>query len=108
MRYEELNGPLKGWTYDENGTIYTASGYRTSARQIEFCMWMYECMRKEVRHWLIHSDEAAGALRPVYELSDLTTSQQPTRLCMKAKNGLAGGWMGEGTNLANPGRSSAA
>lgn len=40
MRYEELPGPLQGWTYDEAGTIYTASGYKTTARQIESCMWM--------------------------------------------------------------------
>lgn len=32
MRYEELPGPLAGWTYDENGTVYTASGYRCDAR----------------------------------------------------------------------------
>ena len=71
MRYEELPGPLQGWTYDEAGTIYTASGYKTTARQIEFCMWMYECMRAETKQWMIHSDEAAGALRPVSETSDL-------------------------------------
>lgn len=52
MRYEELSGPLQGWTYDEAGTIYTSSGYKTTARQIEFCMWMYECMRAETRQWL--------------------------------------------------------
>lgn len=30
MRYEELPGPLEGWTYDEHGVIYTASGYKTT------------------------------------------------------------------------------
>ena len=78
MRYEELSGPLQGWTYDEAGTIYTASGYKTTARQIEFCMWMYECMRAETRQWLIHSDEAAGALRPVFETSDLKARTRQT------------------------------
>ena len=78
MRYEELSGPLQGWTYDEAGTIYTSSGYKTTARQIEFCMWMYECMRAETRQWMIHSDEAAGALRPVFEISDLKATTRQT------------------------------
>jgi hypothetical protein len=34
MRYEEMSGPLEGWICDENGTIYTASGYKCSARTL--------------------------------------------------------------------------
>jgi len=80
MRYEELSGPLEGWTYDDNGTIYTASGYRCDARHIEAALWLFGCFSIEARRFLIHSDECAGALRPVYELSDLTATQKPTRL----------------------------
>ncbi|HLI18223.1 MAG TPA: hypothetical protein VKV22_08135 [Rhodanobacteraceae bacterium] len=80
MRYEELSGPLEGWTYDEHGTIYTASGYRCNARDIEFCLWMRECMTAEAKRYMIRSDEAAGALRPLYELADVSAKHQPTRL----------------------------
>jgi hypothetical protein len=85
MRYEELPGPLQGWTYDEHGTIYTATGYRCSAPQIECALWLMGCFSIEAQRFLIHSDEAEGALRPVYELSDLTTRQSPTRYRMKTK-----------------------
>jgi len=71
MRYEELPGPLTGWTYDENGIIHTASGYKTTARQIEFCMWMYACMTTEAKRWMIRSDQQPGALRTLYDRSDL-------------------------------------
>lgn len=70
MRYEEFHGPLEGWTYDERGVIYTARGYRTTARQIEFCMWMWDCMTDEAKRWMIRSDERPGALRPLYETAD--------------------------------------
>ena len=73
MRYEELPGPLEGWTYDAAGVIYTASGYRCTARQIEFAMWMLECMTSEAKRWLIHSDEAPGATRPLYDRGDLNS-----------------------------------
>lgn len=71
MRYEELPGPLEGWTYDERGVIYTASGYKTTARQIEFCMWMYECLTDEAKRWMIRSDERPGALKPLFSPDDL-------------------------------------
>jgi hypothetical protein len=71
MRYEELTGPLTGWTYDENGIIYTSTGYKTTARQIEFCMWMYDVMTGEARHWMIRSDERPGATRPLFDPNDL-------------------------------------
>lgn len=71
MRYEELPGPLTGWTYDEHGVIHTANGYKTTARQIEFCMWMYDCLTEEAKRWMIRSDEHAGALRPLFEREDL-------------------------------------
>ena len=80
MRYEELPGPLEGWTYDEQGTIYTASGYRCDARHIEAALWLFGCFSIEASRFLIHSDEAADALRPVYELSDLTANAMPTRI----------------------------
>lgn len=93
MRYQEMHGPLEGWTYDERGVIYTTSGYRTTARQIEFCMWMYECMRAEVRQWMIRSDERPGALRPVFESGDLpptdatlSKSDAPTRTTDRRKH----------------------
>jgi hypothetical protein len=75
MRYEELHGPLEGWTYDENGTIHTASGYKCTARQIEFCMWMYDVLTGEAKRWMIRSDERPGATRPLFESSDLQTAQ---------------------------------
>lgn len=71
MRYEEFTGPLEGWTYDERGVIYTASGYKTTARQIEFAMWMWGCMTTEAKRWMIRSDEHPGALRPLYDRADL-------------------------------------
>ena len=79
MRYEEMSGPLTGWTYDEHGTIYTASGYKTTARQIEFCMWMYTCMTTEAKRWMIRSDERPGALRPLFESRDLADSCQSNK-----------------------------
>ena len=92
MRYEELKGPLEGWTYDEAGTIYTASGYRTTPRQIEFCMWMYTCMTTEAKRWMIRSDEHPGALHPLFETQDLkppharmTKSPLRTRSCNAEK-----------------------
>ena len=71
MHYEELPGPLEGWTYDEEGTIYTTSGYRCSAQQIEFAMWMWSCMTAEAKHWMIRSDERPGATRPLFDPEDL-------------------------------------
>lgn len=76
MRYEELPGPLEGWTYDEHGVIYTASGYRTTARQIEFCMWMYDCLTSQAKQWMIRSDERPGALKPLYEPNDLKSGRR--------------------------------
>jgi hypothetical protein len=83
MRYEEMPGPLEGWTYDEHGTIYTATGYRCTAQHIECALWLMQCYSLEVRRYLIHSDEEAGALRPVYELSDLSANVPPTRIRTK-------------------------
>jgi|GEM_PF-2129614 len=80
MRYEEFGWPLGGWTYDERGTIYTTSGYRCSARTLECALWLFQCYGFEARRHLIHSDEAFGALRPLYELSDLSDRTAPTRL----------------------------
>ena len=80
MRYEEMSGPLKGWTYDESGTIYTASGYKCSARTLEGALWLFQCYGIKARRYLIHSDEAPGALRPLYELSDLSDQVPPSRL----------------------------
>lgn len=80
MRYEPLSGPLEGWTYDQNGTIYTASGYHCDARSLEAALWLFQCFSIEARHFLIHSDEAADAARPVYELADLAKNIAPTRL----------------------------
>lgn len=80
MRYEELNGPLAGWTYDEDGTIYTNSGYRCTAQQIEGALWIAGCHALGGTRYLITSDEAAGALRPLYERSDIDAGTKPTRL----------------------------
>lgn len=43
MRHEETPGPLKGWTYDETGRIYTASGSRCDARTLECALWLFQC-----------------------------------------------------------------
>lgn len=87
MRYEELPGPLEGWTYDERGVIYTTSGYKTTARQIEFCMWMYECMSGEAKRWMIRSDERPGALRPLFESHDLESSQRGQKKNLQPERG---------------------
>jgi len=79
MRYEELTGPLKGWTYDDTGVIHTASGYKTTARQIEFCMWMYDCLTAEAKRWMIRSDERPGALRPLFEPDELKSGSAGTK-----------------------------
>lgn len=80
MRYTELPGPLEGWTYDEHGTIYTASGYQCSARTLECALWLFQCYRSEARKYLIRSDEAPGALRPLYEVSDVTEPKRVLRV----------------------------
>ena len=82
MRYEEFEAPLEGWTYDENGTIHTASGYRCNARTLECALWLFECYSVDARRHLIRSDEAPGAVRPLYESSDAdpTGETPPTRL----------------------------
>lgn len=80
MRYEELTGPLEGWTHDENGVIHTECGYRATAKQIESALWMLDVFRSEGRKHLIRSDEAAGALRPLCEASDYSSEVAPTRL----------------------------
>lgn len=85
MRYEELPGPLEGWTYDENGTVYTASGYKCSAQTLECALWLFQCYCTDARRHLIHSDEAPGALRPLYELSDLSDQAKPTRLRVESQ-----------------------
>ena len=71
MRYEELPGPLEGWTYDEEGTIHTRSGYRCSARILESALWLFQCYNSDARKHLIRSDEAPGATRPLYEIADV-------------------------------------
>lgn len=70
MRYEEIGEALPGWTYDEAGTIHTASGYRCNARTLECALWLFQCYSGEARKYLIRSDEAPGALRPLYEVDD--------------------------------------
>jgi hypothetical protein len=70
MRYEELTGPLDGWTYDEAGTIYTPSGYRCSARTLECALWLFECYGRDATRWLIRSDQAPGATRPLHRTED--------------------------------------
>lgn len=78
MRYEELPAALKGWTYDEHGTIYTASGYRCTARTLECALWLFESYRSEARRYLIRSDEAPGSLRQLYDIADTDSSGQIT------------------------------
>jgi len=70
----------EGFRLDERGDMITRSGYKASPAIIEFALWMFECMSIEVRQYLIRSDEAPGALRPLYELSDLSDKIEPTRL----------------------------
>lgn len=40
MRYTELPWPFDGWTVDDDGTIYTASGHRTTPQRIEAFCWL--------------------------------------------------------------------
>lgn len=82
MRYEELPGPLQGWTYDERGTIHTRSSYACTAQQIECALWLLRAYSSEARRYLIRSDEVPGALRPLYETADAdpTGETPPTRL----------------------------
>lgn len=81
MRYEELPGPLEGWTYDEEGVIHTPSGYRCTGQQIEGMLWLFGCLPFQPEKLLMHSDECAGALRPLYERADIDTTGtlEPTR-----------------------------
>lgn len=43
VRYDELTGPLAGWTYDNTGVIHSPSGYRTTAKQMECALWLLGC-----------------------------------------------------------------
>jgi hypothetical protein len=74
VRYEELPGPLEGWTYDEEGVVHTPSGYRCTAQQIEGMLWLFGCLPFNPEKLLIHSDETAGALRPLYERAHIDTT----------------------------------
>jgi len=85
MRYEEIDGPLQGWTFDENGTIYTASGYACNARTLECALWLFRCYGQDARKYLIRSDEAPGALRPLYESCDAGGETGPTRLKIEGR-----------------------
>lgn len=89
MRYEELPGPLQDWTCDEHGTIFTTSGYHCSARTLECALWLFQCYGREARRHLIRSDEAPGALRPLYETADADPSGKavPTRLHLSEGQG---------------------
>lgn len=80
MRYEEMGGPLDGWTYDERGTIHTRSGYRCTAQTLECALWLFQCYGGEARRYLIHSDEHPGALRPLYETSDAKSGPAGSRV----------------------------
>ncbi len=92
MRYEELPEPFQGWSYDETGTIYTSSGYRCSAKILESALWLFQCYSGNARQHLIRSDEQAGALRPLYELSDLSATVEPTRFQSRSRrSGKSGG-----------------
>ena len=87
MRYEEMGKPFgEGWTYGEDGVIYTPSGYRCTPQQIEGMLWLFGCLPFRPDQLLIHSDEAAGALRPLLERADMDDSGQtpPTRLRLNA------------------------
>lgn len=80
MRYEEIRGPFgEGWTYGEDGTIHTPSGYRCTPQQIEGMLWMFGCLPFKPDKYLIHSDEAAGAMRPLLEHSDIDGTIEPHR-----------------------------
>lgn len=81
MRYEQLQGPLEGWTYDENGTIYTASGYHCSAQTLECALWLFECYSGEGRRYLIRSDEAPGASRSLYNFPTPATARSRLSRC---------------------------
>ena len=71
-----------GFGFDRDGLLITRSGYRCSPQSLESALWLVGCMRADARKLLLRSDEAAGALRPLYETSDAddTGQVQPTRL----------------------------
>lgn len=70
MRYEELTGPLNGWTYDEAGTIYSPTGYRCSARTLECALWLFQCYSLDATRWLMRSDTRPDAHRPLHSIED--------------------------------------
>lgn len=71
-----------GFRFDERGDLITRSGYKASPQLIESALWLLGCWTHESRRYLIRSDEARGALRPLYETSDVDPQGKikPTRL----------------------------
>lgn len=71
MRKEEFGEPLEGWTYNEQGEIFTASGYTTNAQHIEAALWIMGILLKQYAKDAIYSDERPRATRPLLEPKDL-------------------------------------
>lgn len=89
MHYEELKGPLTGWTYDSEGVIHTRSGYRATAQQIESALWLLGCWASDSRKYWIHSDEGTGALRRLHDTSDYVAGRTPEKAVLREEEGTA-------------------
>jgi hypothetical protein len=71
-----------GFRFDERGNMVTRSGYKCSPNYLEGMLWLAGCYRFEILQYLIRSDEAKGALRPLLETADMDPegALKPTRL----------------------------
>lgn len=83
--YRELTGPLADWTYDDQGVIYTRSGYRCTEQQLESALWLLGCWSSESRKYWIRSDEAPGALRRLYDPADHAAGLTPEKRVLRAE-----------------------
>lgn len=64
----------EGFRFNDRGELTTRSGYRCSPQSLEAALWLLGCWSSESRQYLIRSDEARSAVRPLYETSDADDS----------------------------------
>ena len=71
-----------GFGFDRDGLLITRSGYKCTPNYLEGMLWLAGCYRFEILQYLIRSDEARSALRPLLETADMDPegALKPTRL----------------------------
>ncbi|MEP6485360.1 MAG: hypothetical protein ABJB01_12995 [Rudaea sp.] len=67
--YTELPEPFTDWTVDDNGTIYTASGYRCTPQMIESALWLMGFGKELYGKKLMFADDQIA--RPIYSIEDI-------------------------------------